>query len=293
MRSKEPVKRVAVAVLGIPIALVLVYLGGWPLAATLAVIALLAARELFLFGQRKDVEAFRWIGLTGAVGLVLLAGWTRSYHAFAPWALTEILVVLILSAAAAVWQRWPKGQPLLSASLTVFGVLYAGGCLSFAIFLRHLPETSGWFGPTHPLQGLLLLCFPLAVTWMGDSAAYFFGTLLGNRKLIPAVSPGKTVAGGVAGLITSSLTGAAAGGWLMGFYPQPLASTLAGGVFGLVLGLAIQIGDLVESVFKREAGVKDSGTIFPGHGGILDRFDALLFTLPTAYALIRLMGVFQ
>lgn len=286
-------KRVAVAVLGIPIAVGLVYLGGWPLAAALAMIAPLAGRELFLLGRAKDVEAFWWIGMTGTVVLVLLAGWTRSYATFAPWALTEILVVLVLSAAAAVWHRWPRGQPLLSVSLSVFGVLYTGGCLSFAIFLRHLPETSGWSGPSHPLQGLFLLCFPLAVTWMGDSAAYFFGTLLGKRKLIPAVSPGKTVAGGVAGLVTSFLTGAAVGGIVMGFYPEPLASTLAGGVFGLVLGFAIQIGDLVESVFKREAGVKDSGSIFPGHGGILDRFDALLFTLPVAYGLIRLLEVLR
>jgi phosphatidate cytidylyltransferase len=293
MSIRELAKRMAVAALGIPLALGLVYLGGWPLALAAAAFSVLGVRELYLFGRACGIEAFPWLGIPGAAGLVLLAGGTRSYEAFAPPALALLLVVFGLSAVGAIWRRWPEGRPLPGASLTAAGALYVGGSISFALLLRHLPETPEWFGSDGVFQGPLLLFFPLAVTWMGDTAAYAFGTLLGTRKLIPAVSPGKTVTGGVAGLVTASLTGAAVGWLVMGFHPNPAVSALIGGVMGFVLGISIQLGDLVESVFKREAGVKDSGVIFPGHGGILDRLDALLLSLPVAYCLVRLLGVLQ
>jgi phosphatidate cytidylyltransferase len=293
MSVRELVKRLAVAALGIPLALGIVYLGGWPLAFAVAVFSGLGARELCLLGRARGIEAFLWLCIPGAVGLVLVAGLTRSYGAFAPPALALTLIVLVLSAVGAIWRRWPRGRPLPAVSLTTAGVLYLGGCLSFAVLLRHFPETPAWTGSNHRLQGPLLLLFPLAVTWTGDTAAYFFGHLFGNRRLIPHVSPGKTVTGGVAGLITSAVTGGAVGWLALSLHPEPLVSALTGGGLGFLLGIATQVGDLVESVFKREAGVKDSGVVFPGHGGILDRFDALLFSLPAAYALIRLLGALQ
>jgi phosphatidate cytidylyltransferase len=293
MSIRELVKRLAVAALGIPLALAIVYLGGWPLAVAAAVFSGLGARELCLLGRAQGVEAFPWLCVPGAVGLVLVAGLTRSYGAFAPPALALVLIVFVLSAVGAMWRRWPGGRPLPAVSLTTVGVLYLGGCLSFAVLLRHLPETPDWTGWNRPLEGPLLLFFPLAVTWTGDTAAYFFGHLLGRRRLIPHVSPGKTVTGGVAGLITSAVTGGAVGWLILGLHPEPLLSALAGSGLGFLLGIASQVGDLVESVFKREAGVKDSGVIFPGHGGILDRFDALLFSLPAAYVLIRVLGALR
>ncbi|MGD8362843.1 MAG: phosphatidate cytidylyltransferase [Gemmatimonadota bacterium] len=293
MSIRELVKRLAVAALGIPLAVGIVYLGGWPLALPAALFSGLGARELCRLGKAQGVEAFPWLCIPGAVGLVLLAGLTRSYGAFAPPALALVLIVFVLSAVGAIWRRWPGDRPLPAVSLTTAGVLYLGGGLSFAVLLRHLPETPDWTGWNGPLQGPLLLLFPLAVTWTGDTAAYFFGHLFGIRRLIPHVSPGKTVTGAVAGLITSAITGAAMGWLALGLHPEPLASALEGGGLGFLLGLVSQVGDLVESVFKREAGVKDSGVIFPGHGGILDRFDALLISLPAAYVLIRLLGALR
>ncbi len=293
MSVRELVKRLAVAALGIPLALGIVYLGGWPLAIAAAAFSGLGAWELCLLGRAQGVEAFPWLCVLGAVGLVLVAGLTRSYGAFASPALALVLVVVVLSAVGAIWRRWPRGRPLPAVSLTTAGVLYLGGGLSFAVLLRHLSETPDWSGSNHPLEGPFLLLLPLAVTWTGDTAAYFFGHLFGNRRLIPHVSPGKTVVGGVAGLITSAVTGGAMGWLALGLHPEPLISALTGVGLGFLLGIATQVGDLVESVFKREAGVKDSGVIFPGHGGILDRFDALLFSLPAAYVLLRLLGALQ
>jgi len=293
MALRELVKRLAVAALGIPAALVLIYLGGWPLTLALALIAALAARELFLLGRAGEISPFSTLGVLGAVAVVLLSGMTRSFAAFSPYAMGTILALFFFSAAGAIWFRWPNGRPLSAVSLTLAGVVYTGGGISFAVFLRHLPETPFGLASTLPFQGELLLIFPLAVTWSADSAAFFYGHLLGNRKLIPSVSPGKTVAGGVAGLVTASLVGAMVGWVALGLHPDRVVSSAMGGIIGLLLGVAAQVGDLVESVLKREAGVKDSGSIFPGHGGILDRFDALLYTLPLTYALVRLAGMIQ
>ena len=108
--------------------------------------------------------------------------------------------------------------------------------------------------------------------------------------MIPSVSPGKTVEGGIAGLTTAILVGAVIGRFFLNMHPEPAIAALRGGGMGLMMGFIVQLGDLIESLFKREAGVKDSGKVLPGHGGILDRFDALIFTLPFTHGLIYLVG---
>jgi len=134
--------------------------------------------------------------------------------------------------------------------------------------------------------GGALLVFPLVITWASDIGAYFVGRAIGGRKLIPSVSPGKTVAGAVGGLVASMLVA-----WLYaGAVLVPVASlgfSPWGALgFGAAISVAAQIGDLFESLLKREGGVKDSSRIIPGHGGVLDRFDSLIFVLPVAYLLL-------
>jgi phosphatidate cytidylyltransferase len=126
---------------------------------------------------------------------------------------------------------------------------------------------------------------------LADTAAYFGGKLFGKHKLAPVVSPGKTVEGGVAGLATAVLLGAVLGWLLLGIHPNTGVALLVGALMGLLMSVTVQMGDLVESLFKREAGVKDSGNLLPGHGGILDRLDALIFTIPLTYGLIRLLEI--
>ncbi len=291
MSEGELTRRVAVAALGIPVALLLVYLGGWALAMFLAFAAGVAGWEFYRLSRAQGIRPFTTLGVGGAVALVLSAGAFRSYAQGAPWAMGVLLFVFLLSGVLAVRTRWPDGRPLSDIGVTVGGAVYTGGCFSFGVYLRHLPETMEGFQGGLPLQGMFLLAFPLAVTWIGDSAAFFGGHRFGKRKLLPAVSPAKTIAGSVASLLASALVGGAMGGWLLVLHPVTWLSTLLGAALGVILGVGAQVGDLLESVLKREAGVKDSGTLLPGHGGLLDRFDALLFNLPLTYAMVRLTGL--
>jgi phosphatidate cytidylyltransferase len=286
-------RRLAVAAVGIPLALVVLFTGGWPLALAVAILAAMATWELNALAAVRGIRPFSWIGIPGTLALVLLAGWSRSFPLWAPWAVGSLLFVFFLSSASAVKWRTPDERPLLAAALTLAGTLCWGGCFSFAIFLRHLPEVAGWPDPTDPSQGPALLAFPLAVTWTSDTAAYLVGSLFGRRKMIPSVSPGKTVEGGVGGLVAAILVGVFMGRVFLGIHPDPWVAALLGGAMGLLMGIVIQLGDLIESLFKREAGVKDSGNLLPGHGGILDRFDALIFTLPFTFVLIYLVGLFR
>jgi phosphatidate cytidylyltransferase len=128
------------------------------------------------------------------------------------------------------------------------------------------------------------------VTWVGDSAAMSGGRAFGGPKMAPTISPGKTRAGGVAGLLGATMAGAL----LVPLALRPAGVDLgiaAAAAIGLLLGVVGQVGDLAESLLKREAGVKDSSHLIPGHGGVLDRFDSLIFVLPVAALLFRLLGV--
>ncbi len=285
-------KRVTVAGFGIPVALAIVYLGGWALGVAMSVVAALAAAEFYTLSERKGDRPFRWIGAAAAAGLVLLCTKLPIFAQAAPWAMAGILSLTFTSLVVALWLRDADGSPLADASVTVAGVLYVGGGLAFAVLLRELPREMALPSDPSPWLGAAFLIFPIGATWLGDSFAYFGGTRWGRRKLAPSISPKKTVVGGVAGLLGSVLAA-----WIMAwifssFVPGWHVSQVLMLVAGLLVGVTAQVGDLTESTLKRSAGVKDSGDLIPGHGGVLDRFDALFFTLPLAY-LIFWLGVVQ
>ena len=284
--SAELRARVLVAAAGIPLAVLLIHQGGWYLGALLMVAAAIGANEFHSLASAGAARPVRWLAIAASSLLVLLAAHNPVFAVWGDRAVTLVVVLVLLTACAVVFSRRIEEAPLLSASATVLGALYTGGTLSFAVLLRHLPEAMGTV-PAQRWEGTLLVLLPLAITWAGDSAAFFVGRSIGKTRLAPRVSPGKTVEGGVGGLVASVAAGVAAGFVLDGFGTVPL-TPLAGGVIGLVLGAAAQVGDLAESLLKREAGVKDSGAILPGHGGVLDRLDALFFTLPLAYGLLML-----
>jgi phosphatidate cytidylyltransferase len=284
--SSNMMRRIAVAAVAIPTAVAVVYVGGWALSGSLAVLASLGAAEAFRLAERASVRPAKGLGYVGAFLIPLLVfaalpeglGLEYRYTVFGGPAL------LLAAMAYAVWNRGVDDRPLAAVSVTVFGVLYTSGLLAFLILVRH---------PTNPMNawGATWLVFlPLAVVWICDSAAMTFGSMIGGPKFAPTVSPNKTWAGAVAGTLSGAIVAPV---YFVIFldehsvvlsWPQLV-------VFGLVVSSVGQIGDLAESLFKREAGVKDSGGIFPGHGGVLDRLDSLYWAIPTATLLLRVYGV--
>src|SRR5256886_1070773 len=179
----------------------------------------------------------------------------------------------------------PPAPPPPPRRVTGFGILYASALLAFTVAIRHGPHSDA-----HPRGSVALVLFPLVVTWVCDTCAMAAGTLVGGPKLAPVLSPRKTWAGAVGGI---------AGGLVAALVYGPLVLdrvALRLGVVqlatvGVVVAVAAQVGDVAESLFKREAGVKDSSSLIPGHGGVLDRLDSLYFVLPATAGLLRLFGV--
>ena len=273
----ETTQRVLVAAVGIPLAVGVVFIGGWALAALLAAIAVLAALEFYRMAAAKGALPLRVLG-AGIAGLFVVLAAIQP--GAGPVSFGTLVTLAILSiATAAIWTRGVEGQPLLSISTTVTGAVYAG-LLSFGLFLRHLPGNEGAW------HGTALVFAPVLLTWTSDTFAYFVGRRWGRNKLIPRVSPGKTVEGAI-GAVVGSLLVAIAYAQVLAQFSTYRPTILQAALLGLVISVVAQVGDLAESLLKRDAGVKDSGALLPGHGGALDRFDSLLFTLPVAYFFLR------
>jgi len=273
-----------VAAAGIPLAVLIIYMGGWLLGGVLAVVAALGAREFYTLAPDETV-AFGWLGAMLAAALPLIATFHLDYRLFAPWAFALVLGIALLASALSIWLRWPDGRPLDAASRTIMGALYTGGALSFWVLLRALPEAGG----ATAFHGAALLIFPITVTWLGDTFAYGFGSRWGRAKLIETVSPNKTVVGAVAGLLGSVLAGGIYARLWLSEVPEFALSWTVGAALSVPIAIAGQVGDLAESVIKRDAGVKDSSHLIPGHGGVLDRLDAIFFTVPLTYVLVLMI----
>lgn len=289
---KDLGSRLAVAVVGIPAILGLLYLGGWALGVPLALLAMLGAGEVYALAEARGVRPLSWVGMPAAAAPTLLAVVRPDFLGWAPWVVAAYSVTLAVTLVTALWTRGPVGGPLASTSVTMFGVAYAGLPLAFVPLLHDLPRQLDWGGPTpSPWLGGAVVLLPLAATWVGDAAAYFAGTWWGKRKLFPAISPAKSWVGAWAGILGSA---GAALAWVslsrLVLPEAPVVGVVAVLGAGGLLGVGAIFGDLVESLLKREAGVKDSGTFFRGHGGVLDRLDALAFTLPMGYGVLWIAG---
>jgi phosphatidate cytidylyltransferase len=289
----ELTRRVVVGVIAAPLGVAIVFYGGAALAALLAILSALAAWEFFRIARASGLTPLEDVGipLAGVVPLFVHARYLRLFELPLSGMALAVLVIL----AIALFVRGVNGKPLGAAASTVFGVIYTGGMLSFAYAIRYHPyvieSVRVPLGRLAVTAGGLLLLLPVLLTWASDIGAFFVGRALGKRKLMPTVSPGKTVAGAVGGLAATVLVG-----WLYVRFvltPSTQLAFVRGGIvgFSLLVSVAAQIGDLVESLLKREAGMKDSSHIIPGHGGVLDRFDSLLFVLPVAYVLFNTLLV--
>jgi phosphatidate cytidylyltransferase len=259
-RMSELGKRVLSTVVLLPI-FIWIVVGGpaWLFTVMIVAAAMLANWEFTRMFQRAGVPVLREAGLLWG-GLVTLA-FVRPDRAGAAFAVVVLgLLAASLDRGAADPARWQR------VAVTLLGVCYVNWLLGHAISLRALPEGVHW---------ILLLVW---VTWIGETAAYTVGSLVGRHKLAPGISPGKTVEGSIAQLAASLLAALTAGGWL--FPGLRLRDAVA---VGVLLGVLGQMGDLVESALKRSVGTKDTGNVIPGHGGILDRIDGLLFNAPVLF----------
>ncbi len=271
-------QRIMTAIVAIPIALLLICLGGWFYSVGVAVLALVGWQEFYRMLINRDAKLYYVTGGLSVIGLVLSAAVDKAHYS------VPILAIAILAIMLEALYNYKNGQWVTSVALTSFGVLYVGLLFSHFILLRQLPGTPVPIMSHFILdRGEALLWVVLLGTWASDTFAYFIGVAIGSHKLIPAVSPKKSVEGAVAGFVGSIAVVMALGvKWLN--YPAERMVGLA-----LIIALFAPLGDLVESILKRNCEIKDSGNFFPGHGGVLDRCDSLLFAIPLAYYYIILV----
>jgi phosphatidate cytidylyltransferase len=276
-------RRIVFGIVAVPIAVAIIYIGGVPLAAFLSVLAAIGTWELFRMARATGARPIAAVGIPFAI-LIPLAQAAAPAGVFdiAPeWAAAGVLLTLTL----VLWLRRADAHPLGAAALTLFAPAYTAGMLTFGFAIRNHNYAVG------RLAGTALVLFPVLLTWINDISAFAIGRPLGRQKLMPAVSPGKTVAGAIGGLACTIIAAWAYARWVL---PRAadLALTPGGAIaFGIAVSVAAQLGDLFESLIKREASVKDSSTIFPGHGGVLDRLDSLFFVLPVAYLIFDIPGL--
>lgn len=275
----ELTKRIVVAVVGAPIALAVFWYGDAALATLVSVASAVAAWELYRIAREAGYTPMAPLGIVMAAVLPLVVHAQSLGLIRVPF--TVPVLVLLATVIAALFVRTPAERPLGAAAITLFGVAYTAGLLSFAYALRTFDYVIG------QAAGTVVVVFPLLVTWATDVGAFFVGRLIGGPKLMPSISPGKTVSGAVGGACLALLVA-----WLYhrhALVPIAQLALTPWSLVGVALALSAvgQVGDLVESQLKREGQVKDSSQLIPGHGGVLDRLDSLLFTFPVAFVLLR------
>lgn len=273
----ETVRRVIVAVIGAPIAIWLIWTGDAALATLASVLAAIAAWEFYRIARGAGGSPLAPLGIVLAALLPIAVH--AQYLGVVRFPVAVLTLTVLGVIAASIWLRRIDQHPISAAATTVLGVFYTGGTLSYAYALRYFGYAVG------ETAGALVVVLPVVLTWSSDTGAYFAGRLIGGRKLMPSVSPAKTISGAIGAVVTTVGICALYVHLALKPYAQLAFSPWGLATFAIGISVAAQIGDLAESLFKREAGVKDSGTLFPGHGGVLDRLDSLFFVLPVAYAL--------
>ncbi len=267
--------RVLTALLGIPVVLAIVQAGGWWLAGTILILLFVSAMELQA-ATRDSSTRIEWFVGQFAVFPVTAIWFYGQVFPGTKWSIppTSDAIIAIMAIvpllSCLLYYNAPSPISLLSVSLTVFASLYLS-LFAFIPAVQSLPN------------GRALLWLTLFCVWTGDTLAYYGGRRFGKTKLTP-LSPGKSREGALCGFLGSIVVGA-----LIGHFTA--IGTMHGLILGAFVGVFAPLGDLAESFWKRELGVKDLGTILPGHGGVLDRCDSLLFAAPTVYFVAKLLGV--
>lgn len=266
-------KREAFALVAIPVLVAaIVWLPPWVFLAILGAASLLAADELLAMARATGIPVGRWLPLI-AVGGVLTASWLWGLTGMAVAAVTAVLV---LPTAQLASRTAPSGG-LSGSAVAVMSALYIGLCGACLGWLRVVPEGD---------LGIRLVFFFLACIWVGDSGAYYVGSAIGRHKMSPRISPNKTWEGLAGGAATTFAAAALAKVFFSLPFSWPHTAALAA-----ILAVAAPVGDLIESQFKRDTKVKDSSALIPGHGGLLDRTDSLLYAAPPVLGYLVAVGL--
>lgn len=261
-------KRLLVAAVGIPALVFISYFGGYWLYLFCILVAVLGSWELAAMLLSKNVEIGKRLATFLSVVLVSMFQFTK----FGPAGLFIMFILFVLAAVLKLIETGIENYTSRLA-MAILAAIYPGFFISFAILIHREIAPAGW----------VFLLFIFVNTWLADTAAYAFGKWLGKKKLAPAISPKKTWVGFVAAFFGGLIAAALAVPFLDKFDFAHLA------LLSVVATLMGQIGDLIESAVKRDCGVKDSSNLLPGHGGVLDRFDSLLFALPAVYFMLRIL----
>jgi phosphatidate cytidylyltransferase len=262
-------KRLITGLIALPIVIFLVYKGGVFFSALVSAAGLVALWEYYRIVLGAKTRSLSGIILWWGYGISFALIWV-AYLKRSDFTLSLLAINLLVIALISMFQFKSDRSVLEVITGQVQGIVYIPVLLSFLILIR---EGS---------SGMIWLFILLAIIFAGDTSAFYVGSYFGRRKLNPAISPGKTVEGAVSGLGANLIVGAV--GKIFFLPGLPWGTSIS---FFLAVGIAGQLGDLFESELKRSSGLKDSSGILPGHGGVLDRIDALLFAAPVAYIFIR------
>lgn len=263
-------KRVLTAIVGALAAGYIINYGQWVYASAVAILALLAWREFCQMFSKTNITLWSGIGL---VGILILLGcaWLGNSGEIIMLVFAITLLILVRTVV------FPNTFNIVNASITLLGILYIGLSFSYLLLLRFSNtsyDMSSIFGNLS--IGTAFLWITFLGTWANDTFAFFVGSRFGRHKLCPQVSPGKTIEGAIGGVVGSIIIVCLVGN----FFNLSFLHSL---MVGLLIGIVGPLGDLTESAIKRFTGVKDSGKLLPGHGGVLDRFDSIMFAVPTVY----------
>jgi len=269
-KSNNFLKRTIIIIIGVFLSFLTIFWKGFPFFIIVITIALLGLKELDSIAHKRGYRP-SYI-LASLLTLYFIVITVYDIHCFNYY--IENIIITFIIMITFIFQLLKKdySKILAELSITIFGSIYLGYLLAFILKIKDLPN------------GNYYLISLLIITWANDTGAYLIGTKFGKNKIFPKISPKKAIEGSIGGIIFSIAGTFALKDWLNINFNELLS-------LGLIIAITAQMGDLFESALKRGSGVKDSGTLIPGHGGILDSLDSLIFTAPVFYYCITLLIV--
>ncbi len=266
-------KRVLVSIVAIPLIITASFLGRYYFFIFVLCIALISFYEFSIMMKKKGVSTNIWIGFLSIIFLLF------NNYVFFFETYSFLLAIIVLISLVELFRN--KGSAIFNIGSSLLGIFYIGLFSSSMIGIREFYPA---VGDLYYRGGYLVISILVSI-WICDSAAFFGGISLGKHKLFPRVSPNKSWEGAVFGFVFAILAFIAAKFIVLQFLSWNEVI-----LFGITVGTIGQLGDLIESLIKRDAGVKDSSSLIPGHGGIFDRFDSFLFTSPVILLLLKYFG---